>query len=345
MYGVQIMNNIISFQGLRLSSSSLTIRQKNNCNNNQSSKNNRNISSVQLIDKNYNKLLINKNLTFGSKVPVFDKSNIDALFNKFKDLKLETTDVAKYDFSFYPERAGIIAGTLETHPYFESSNKTELPTTKEEIIALYKKNVPEKYQKYIKLGIFDNNPLATVDGKLAGRYAPQDEHTERNMRIALNRKMIDPSKHVVIADLGGPHSIAAARELANSGYVIIPHFNHRKLRYADQDTGALAYFAKEISEISAKKMEENSNAPWALIIDAHQNDLSLNEIRKDVELDRILKDKDIPPVPEGYNIIRLTEGPYPVSVSTFSEIVDLFKNSETKVFDLGLDPYKRGTLY
>lgn len=291
---------------------------------------------------------INSKTSFEMKLST-NKLNINNTLKRLNDTQLWAPNLRMPDLNFSTLtrqiKYGLTPGDLDSHPHFASSNGTKLPTTKEEIIALYKKHVPEKYQKFLKLGIFDNNDLATVDGKLAGRYAPQDEHTEINMQKALNQGMVDPKKHVVIADLGGAHSIAAARELGNSGYVIIPHFNHRKLGFANQDTGALSYFAKEISEINAKTLEKNPDAPWALIIDAHQNDLSFDEIKKGIKADKILKDKDIPPIPEGYDVIRLTEGTNPISVPMWEYIVDLFKNRGTQVFDLGLDPYKRGTLF
>lgn len=274
-----------------------------------------------------------------------NKLNIGSLLKGLNDNSLNTRNFIMPDLNFSTVTRQINnAGTLDTHPHFVSSNGTALPTTKEEIMALYRKHVPEKYQKFLRLGIFDNNDLATVDGKLAGRYAPQDENTEINMKKALTQGMVDPKKHVIIADLGGPHSIAAARELGNAGYVIIPHFNHKKLDFADQDTGALSYFAKEISEINERTLEKNPDAPWALIIDTHQNDLSFDEIAKGIKADKILKDNDIPLVPEGYEVIRLTEFTNPVSSTRCEYIVNLFKNRGTQVFDLGLDTYKRGAL-
>lgn len=340
-----MLQNNVSFQCFKLNNPSVKSRKTNN--DNQSIQNKEISSSLQLVDKNYNSLLINKNLSFGTNNLNMDASLKDILAKI--DLKSLNLDLSSMGFKkgcteglkemgfFELDMGRIAGGTLQTHPHFESSNGTALPTTKEEIIALYKKHIPEKYQNFIKLGIFDNNDLATVDGKLAGRYAPQDKNTEINMKKALQRGMVDPKKYVVIVDLGGSHSIAAARELGKSGYVIIPHFNHQKLDYANQDTAALSYFAKEISDINAKTLEKNPNAPWAMVIDCHQNDTT-DEVLK------ILKDKDIPPIPQGYNVMWLTEGTNPVLKST-CEYDNLIKNRGAQSFDLGLDPYGRGTLF
>lgn len=300
-------------------------------------------NNVSAVDRNCNKISLNNPPAFGAAFganfkPRFDMAKI---LEKLRGCEIpDKFEPIVHDMPTITIKQGVRSGTLKSHPHFKSSNGSELPQTKEEIIALYQKHVPERYQKFLQLGIFDNNELATVDGKLAGRYAPADENTEKNMRIALKRGWVDPKKHVVIADMGGAHSIAAARELANSGYVIIPHFNHENIHFGEENTAALAYFAKEISEINAKTIEKNPNAPWAMIVDAHQND--------EKGLDkfcRILENPDIPEVPDGFNVIRLTEGKNPIAVPLDEHYVDIFKSRGVQVFDLGLDSYKKSDLY
>lgn len=341
-----MLQNNVFFQCFQPKNPSKVCETKNNAK--QTPPITKNNPSLELMDKNYNALLINKNPSFGAKSLNVGASLKDILAKiDLKALNLELSSMGwKKDFfsesisgSFLEKDMGrITGGTIKTHPHFNSSNGSELPKSKEEIVDLYRKHIPERYQEFVKLGIFDHNDLATIDGKLAGRYAPQDEHTEINMKKAIQRGMVDPKKHVVIVDLGGPHSIAAARELGKSGYVIIPHFNHQKLDYANQDTGALSYFAKEISDINANTLEKNPNAPWAMVLDCHQNDMG-------DEFLKILKDKDIPPIPQGYNVMWLTEGTNPVLKSTWEYNTNLIKNRGAQSFDLGLDPYGRGTLF
>lgn len=237
-----------------------------------------------------------------------------------------------------------LSGNIETHPQSISSNGSPLPQSKEETYQLYRESVPKSYQRFVQLKIFENNPMTKV-----GRYAPQDKNTEQKIEKALNDGLIDPQKHIVVVDSGGPHSIAMARALAKKGYLIIPHFNHRKTKYAQEDIGGLIYFAKELSQLNRATVESNPQAPWALIIDAHQNDLEEGEFGK-LKLGPILMDKDVPLIPAGYGVIAIMEGNAPIQPATkyegkfVQESIQIASErgvSEKNLWILGLDPYSK----
>jgi rhodanese-related sulfurtransferase len=237
----------------------------------------------------------------------------------------------------------IRGGTVESHPQTVSSNGATLPENKEEVIKLYH-DVPDQYKKYVQLGIFENNDISKSNDKNVGRYAPQDRNTEQKTEQALNQLTINKQKHVVVVNSGGPHSIAAARALAKKGYLILVHFNHLKGDAFIQDTGALLYFAKEIADLNRATVKNNPQAPWALILDAHQNTSASDE---SVHSKPILEDRDLPPIPNGYGIIEITEGHHSLhdqSATKEKLVWDSLRIAKERgvkgIYNLGLDPYK-----
>lgn len=195
-------------------------------------------------------------------------------------------------------------GTVGSHPMQKSSNGTVLPN-EQEAVMLYTDSLPESLRPYVHLEVLGNFPIPRDEsGAPVGRYTPSDANVERKTNIAIEQGLIDPNENVVRVNSGGAHSIAAARELAKEGYLIIPHFSHKPSLRVDpyEDSAALAYFAREIADYNKHNAAQNPNAPWALITDVHET-MTLRQIE---DIDMLTS--DIPPIPEGFGWVEITEG-------------------------------------
>lgn len=169
---------------------------------------------------------------------------------------------------------------------------------------LLKGSLPEGYRSYAGLDILKYYSGIKVSNQVVGRNNAADIASANKIRGILHTRDIDPVKHVLIVRSGGAHSIAMARELAKSGYLIIPHFQHGPNggAHSHQTVSALYFFAKEIADLNRKNFQKNPNTPWAIVLDAHQNEkLALEKWRS-------LYPEDIPEIPKNYSVIEITEG-------------------------------------
>ena len=246
-----------------------------------------------------------------------------------------------------PDNKKIDGGTWDTHPQFRSSNTASLPVSHYEIWDLYTQSLPENLRPFVKLGILDDHECPKIDGIKVGRYAPQDRNTEIKLQKELKNKRIQSCKSVVVVNSGGAHSLAMARALANFGFLIVVHFNHQNLsKTYHNNMAALYYFAKEISELNEKTLQKNPNASWALILDAHQKH----------DLEPCVLDEDLPPIPNGFSIIEITEGKTPLQPAQkkWNSQNDSLRFSNhsiqiaysrglprDKLFTIGIHPYSR----